>query len=301
MSNGENADTNKTFSVVMRFESEEELFCVMGNGCTFVVCGMNELVTHIETQFASVEIHTPKFAGNLSAWRPCDGASSVVEEPLKRTKWDAAAPALDPLDVSHLFSQYRTVWLLRGAGGFWLRGWDERWPCSWQDGQQWWRELVVVGAVGPRAQGDGWLHDAGTDASEAKSSQRLPLLDLSEVLEFGVGIREPGEGAELEVSTSVGSSNWLLRCGARQWRSWRNAADLGTVGSIALVRFPLALVLQLSGLLGWARGDKLRADVLSCAVGLRGRGLVRVVSAAVRQGPCAGTGRGRAVDILLAI
>ena len=96
MSNGENADTNKTFSVVMRFESEEELFCVMGNGCTFVVCGMNELVTHTETQFASVEIHTPKFAGNLSAWRPCDGASSVVEEPLKRTNGTRRHPRWTP-------------------------------------------------------------------------------------------------------------------------------------------------------------------------------------------------------------
>ena len=51
-----NAGTTKTFSVVMRFEREEELFCVMGNGCTFVVCCTNELVTHIETQCASVQI-----------------------------------------------------------------------------------------------------------------------------------------------------------------------------------------------------------------------------------------------------
>jgi hypothetical protein len=130
------------FSVVIGFEREEELMSVMGNDCDFVVCGQWELVTHLETQCASVQIHTPKYAG-----------PGGQNEPLSKTKWNAKEPALDKADVAGLFADYGTVWLLRSDGWFWLRGWDARWPGHWRDGHQCWREGDVLGAVGHASAG----------------------------------------------------------------------------------------------------------------------------------------------------
>jgi hypothetical protein len=290
-----------TFSIVAGFERAEELLSVMGNGCDFVVCCTREIVTHFETQSASVQIHTPKFRGSSSQWRAREGGQCIVDEPLGRTKWDATAPVLDKSDVARLFAGYKTVWLLRGGGGRWLRGWDAAMPGEWRDGAQRWQELAVVGATGPRARGDGWLHDAGTDACEAQSAVGLPLLDLSEVLELGTGIGAVTGESALVATTGPRSSNWLLVAAGRRWFSWRNEPTLSTAQSVARVEFPLSLVQQLAGLLGWAYCGGCSGGALVCRVGWRGPGLVRVTTDLGAVRPCAGGAVPRAIDMLLAI
>ena len=297
-----------TFSIVVGFERAEELLSVMGNGCDFVVCCTREIVTHFETQSTSVQIHTPKFRGSSSQWDACDGGQCIVNEPLGRTKWDATAPVLDKSDVARLFAEYQTVWLLRGGGGLWLRGWDATMPGEWRDGSQCWQELAVVGATGPRARGDGWLHDAGTDACEAQSAVGLPLLDFSEVLELGMGIGAVTEESALVATTALRSSNWLLVAAGRRWVSWRNEPTLSTAQSVACVEFPLSLVQQLTGLLEWAYCGGCSGGALVCRVGWRGPGLVRVTTDLGAVRPCADGAVPRAdgavpraIDILLAI
>lgn len=276
------------FSVVIGFEREEELMSVMGNGCDFVVCGHWELVTHLETQCASVQIHTPKYAG-----------PGGQKKTLMKTQWNAKEPALDKADVAGLFAEYSTVWLLCGEGWFWLRGWDARWPGHWRDGHQCWRGVGVFGASGPRERRAGWLQEAGTDACEAGSAPRLPMLDLSEVLTLASAAGEAAAAGELTVATVSGSSNWVMAGAGREWLSWRNAANLHTAQSCVRFSFPMGLAQRLVGLIDWAHCD--RGASLLCRVGVRGSGLARITSRAIDCAKCAAGAAPRAVDILLAI
>ena len=211
---------------VHEFAKFADLVAVFGHDADYVVCSRRLLVAHTESTGVSMVVKTVRNGVRPPRW------SAKVREVCKETSyrhqkdcvWSIRGAALAMDTVLSLFEDYDVVWLVRGGGFAWFRGYTPE-SGAWSDTGHRWEDTAPRLYPGPREARVGWLRSVGSDAMDARSGSRLPLVHIWEAMEWIETVPAAAVDWTLQFETSRDSSNWTYKFGEHEFRSWQNNAS----------------------------------------------------------------------------
>ena len=278
---------------VHEFAKSADLLAVFGHDADYVICSCRLLVAHTESTGVSMVVKTVRKGVRPPRWSP--SAREVCKETSYRHQKDCVWSIRDaPLAIDtvvSLFEDYDVVWLVRGGGFAWFRGYTPGSP-AFSDADHRWADTTPMLYPGPREAGIGWLRCIGSDTMDARSGDGLPLVHIWEAMEWIETV--PGAAVDwaLQFETSRDSSNWTYKFGQYEFRSWQNVASVVHCDAYAIFVLSHQTLRILRLLVEWG-ADWDAINPLICRVSMRDVSTLRLVTSA-QEG-------GRAIDFLLTI
>lgn len=272
---------------VHEFLNLSDVTAVFGHGADYILCSRRSLIAHTEKTGVSVVVETVRMKSKPPCWCQTNNVQRHI---------DCLWPAINELTMSNavekLFCKFDAVWLVRGSGCAWFRGYSYD-SEEWEDSIIRWPEKSLPLHPGPREARLGWLRSCGSDATEACSAIGLPIVHLWEAVEWTESFSAAiSERWNLHFRTDCDGSNWTYKFGEYEFLSWQNAPSSVDCPSIAAFSLDHAMLMLLRSLLDWA-AESTDTNPLICRASMRDANTLRLVTAGPR--------RGRAIDFLLAI
>ena len=118
-----------------------DVLAIFGHDTNYIVCSRRSLITRTEATGVSMAVKTSRSSVRQPQWSPKDG--NVRQVNVVRNEPDCLWPTVNRDlvvgDVGFLFESYEDVWLMRGGGFMWFRGYSQD-SGTWLDSVNKWPE-----------------------------------------------------------------------------------------------------------------------------------------------------------------
>ena len=170
---------------IHEFMTFTDVLAIFGHNADYIVCSRRSLVAHTETTGVSMLVQITRSSGRQPRWIRTDDNAMQINDNRDKPDclWLSVSRNLVIADVGFLFQTYAVVWLMRGGGAMWFRGYSAE-SGDWSDSVNRWPETPFLGHPGPREGRVGWLQNCGSDSKDARSAVGLPPLHLWEAIEW---------------------------------------------------------------------------------------------------------------------
>ena len=270
---------------IHEFMTFTDVLAIFGHNADYIVCSRRSLVAHTETTGVSMLVQITRSSGRQPRWIRTDDNAMQINDNRDKPDclWLSVSRNLVIADVGFLFQTYAVVWLMRGGGAMWFRGYSAE-SGDWSDSVNRWPETPFLGHPGPREGRVGWLQNCGSDSKDARSAVGLPPLHLWEAIEWLERLSPSiSQACALRFYKKRECSNWTYACGDDEFLSWQNDADAGTCDSWANFVLGHNSVPVLRLLLDWA-AQFASNNPLICRVSMRDAETVRLVTSMPSNG-----------------
>ena len=128
---------------VHEFLNLSDAIAVFGHGADYVLCSSRSLISHTVATGVSIVVKTVRANMSQPRWSPMNVARHIPD-----CLWPAVNESLVVNAAEALFNRFEVVWLMRGNGSAWFRGYSYE-SKDWEGSIIRWPEKPLPNHSGP--------------------------------------------------------------------------------------------------------------------------------------------------------